>query len=163
MSDILKLYNPANAAALTPEQVEGLQKLTTQELGQLAKAYPNGSGAYLLIVDGSKPASKQLPTLSTFQNLYNLRVKNGMSHYVAFAFKGNYKPQSVAPTRAKRSEVVDLSDTELLSLPGFKTGVGTPKQETIAPETVPVTKVKENVEPKPKNKGGRPKKSTNPK
>lgn len=159
MSDIVKLYNPSNAAALTPEQIEGLQKLTTDEIGQLAKAYPNGTGgAYLLIIDGSKPAGKQLPTLSTFQNLYNLRTKNGMKQYVAFSFKGNYKPQKVnVPMRARRQEVVDLSDTELLTLPGFRTGVGTNKEETIPGETVPVVKVTE------KKKPGRPAKNTNPK
>lgn len=159
MSEIVKIYNPANAAALTPDQIEGLQKLTTEEIGQLAKAYPNGTGgAYLLIIDGSQPANKQLPTLSTFQNLYNLRVRNGMKQFVAFSFKGNYKPQRVnVPMRARRQEVVDLSDQELLTLPGFRTGVGTNKEETIAPETVPVVKVKE------KKPMGRPKKNTNPK
>src|SRR6478735_9235127 len=127
MTDVVKLYNPANAASLTPEQIEGLKNLTTDEIGQLAKAYPNGSfqRAYLLIVDGSKPVAKQLPTLSTFQNLYNLRVKNGLKDFVAIAFKGQYKPVTSVPVRAKRQEVLDLSDTELLTLPGFKTGVGT--------------------------------------
>jgi hypothetical protein len=163
MTDVVKLYNPANAASLTSEQIEGLRTLTTEEIGQLAKAYPNGSiqRAYLLIVDGSKPVAKQLPTLSTFQNLYNLRVKNGFKDHVAIAFKGQYKPVTAVPVRAKRQEVLDLSDTELLTLPGFKTGVGTTKEETIAPETVRVTKVKERTAPK---KTGRPKKdTTNPK
>jgi hypothetical protein len=168
MSDIVKLYNPANAAALTPEQTQGLQNLTTDEIGQLAKAYPNGTGgAYLLIVDSATPAHKQLPRLSTFQNLYNLRTLNGMKGQVAIGFKGNYKPQRVnAPLKAKRQEVVDLSDVELLNLPGFKTGVGTNKEENIPPETVQVTKVKEKkdeTKETPKKKGGRPKKNTNPK
>jgi hypothetical protein len=158
MIDVVKLYNPANAASLTPEQIEGLRNLTTDELKQLAQAYPNGSiqRAYLLIVDGSKPATKQLPSLSTFQNLYNLRTKNGLKDYVAVAFKGAYKPVAQPTSRPKR-EVLDLSDQELLSLPGFKTGKGTPKEETIPPETVTVTKVKEPA------KKGRPKKNTNPK
>jgi hypothetical protein len=158
MIDVVKLYNPANAASLTPEQIEGLRNLTTDELKQLAQAYPNGSiqRAYLLIVDGSKPSTKQLPSLSTFQNLYNLRTKNGLKDYVAVAFKGAYKPVS-QPTSRPRREVLDLSDQELLSLPGFKTGKGTTKEETIPPETVTVTKVKEPV------KKGRPKKNTNPK
>jgi hypothetical protein len=165
MSDIVKLYNPANAAALTPEQTQGLQTLTTEQIGQLAKAYPNGTGgAYLLIVDSAMPAHKQLPRLSTFQNLYNLRTKNGMKGQVAFAFKGNYKPQRVnLPMKTKRQEVVDLSDVELLTLPGFKTGVGTNKEETIPAEMVHVTKVKEKEEVKTPKPKGRPKKNTNPK
>jgi hypothetical protein len=165
MTDVVALYNPANAAALTADQVEGLQKLTTDELGQLAKAYPNGSiqRAYLLIVDGSKPAGKQLPSLSTFQNLYNLRIKNGLKSYVAIGFKGQYKPVTQQPLRVRKSEVLDLSDQELLTLPGFKAGKGTSKEETIAPETVKVTKVKEakpteNKTPKPKKE-----KTTKPK
>jgi hypothetical protein len=159
MTDVFSLYNPANAAALTPEQVEGLQKLTTEELGRLAKAYPNGSiqRAYLLIVDGSKPAAKQLPSLSTFQNLYNLRTKNGLKSYVAVSFKGQYKPVQQQPSRVRKSEVLDLTDQELLTLPGFKTGKGTTKEETIAPETVTVTKVKEKT-PKAPKKTTKPKK-----
>lgn len=139
MSDLVKLYDPANASALTPEQIEGLQKLTSAEIKQLATAYPNMTmnRAYLLIIDGTKPASKQLPALSTFENLYNLREKNGQRNYVAYNFKGVYKPTSVAPVRARRTEVIDLSDTELMVLPGFKVG-----KEKIAGETVPVTKVK---------------------
>lgn len=123
MSDLIKLYNPANAASLTPEQLEGLQKLTSPEIKELALAYPNTTmqRAYLLIIDGSKLASKQLPTLSSFENLWNLREKNGQRQYVAFAFKGNIKVNVPMPLRTAKREVVDLSDTELMSLPGFKT------------------------------------------
>lgn len=136
MSDLVKIYNPANAAALTPDQVAGLQKLTNSELKELAKAYPNVTmqRAYLLIVDTRKPPHKQLPTLSSFENLYNLRTKNAMKSYVAYNFKG-YKPVSkpVAQKSGKRRvEVLDLSDAELLTLPGFK---------SIPVTSVPVKKV----------------------
>lgn len=138
MSDIVKLYNPANAASLTPEQLEGLQKLTSDEIKELAKAYPNATmqRGYLLIIDGTKPASKQIPTLSTFENLWNLRERNGLKNFVPFAFKGTYKPKVVQPVKARKTEVLDLSDQELLSLPGFRTG-----NQKHAGETVTVTKL----------------------
>ncbi len=139
MSDIVKLYNPANASSLTPEQVEGLQKLTSAEIKQLANVYSNSimQKAYLLIIDSSKPIHKQLPALSTFENLYNLREKNGMKTFVAYAFRGNYKPQRVTQVRPKKSEVIDLSDVEIMTLPGFKTF-----NETVPPQEVEVKKVR---------------------
>ena len=126
MTDLVKLYNPASAAALTPDQIAGLQRLTDAELKELAKAYPNISmqRAYLLIIDTRKPAHKQLPTLSSFENLYNLRTKNAMKSYVAYGFKGVNKPKPVnvkGKSVKRKVEVLDLSDAELLSLPGFKT------------------------------------------
>lgn len=142
-SPVVSLYNPANAAALTPEQIDGLQKLTSEEIKQLAKAYPNASmqRGYLLIIDSSKPIDKQLPVLNSFENLYNLRERNGQRNWVAYQFKGNYKPvpviQNIKRTSAKKSEVLDLSDEELMSLPGFKAG-----KEEIQSETVAVKKVR---------------------
>ncbi len=141
MNDIVKLYNPANAAALTPEQLEGLKNLTSSEIKELGDAYPNSTmqRTYLLIVDSTKPAEKQLPTLSTFQNLWNLREKNGLRNYVALNFRGTYKTIN-QPVRAKKSEVLDLSDTELMTLPGFKTASTPAKADT----EVKVTKVKKS-------------------
>lgn len=141
MSDLVKLYNPANSGALTQEQIEGLQKLTSAEIKELAQAYPNGSTGYLLIVDSRKEISKQLPTLSTFQNLYNLRERNGQKHFVAYNFKGNYKPVTVLPTKARKTEVRDLSDEELLTLPGFKAAA-----EKFPEETVVVKKIRKKKE-----------------
>jgi hypothetical protein len=122
--ELIKLYNPANAAALTPEEVENMQNLTSAEIRELAEAYPNKTmqRAYLLIIDKTKPVEKQLPTLNSFENLYNLRERNGLRQYVAYGFKGTYKPRMISPgfTRPRKTEVVDLSDHELLTLPGFK-------------------------------------------
>lgn len=159
MSDLVKLYNPANASALTSEEIDGLQKLTSEEIKELAKEYPNVSmqRAYLLIADSKKPVEKQLPTLSSFENLWNLREKNGQRSWVAIGFKGTYKPSPVQSSlRIKKTEVVDLSETELLSLPGFKqNGVVKKINEDMAnlseflekdiepqPEKVKVTKIR---------------------
>lgn len=140
MTDLVKLYNPANAASLTPEQVASMQNLTSDEIKELASAYPNATmqRAYLLIIDKSKQVDKQLPALSSFQNLWNLRERNGLKNYVAYNFRGNYKEKSIIiNNRQKRSEVLDLSDTELLTLPGFKT-----MNSIIPPKTVRVSKIK---------------------
>lgn len=120
MSEIVKLYNPANAASLTPEQIAGLRNLTSVEIKELANAYPNRTmeRAYLLIVDSTKEESKQLPQLSTFENLWNLREKNAQRQFVAYGFKGIYKTIN---TKNVKHDVLDLSETELMDLPGFKT------------------------------------------
>lgn len=122
MNELVKLYNPANALTLTPEQIQGLQDLTSSEIKELAIAYPNATmqRAFLLIIDKNKPINKQLPALSSYENLWNLRERSGLKSYVAFQFKGTYKPLNVQPTRNKKVEVVDLSNEELLVLPGFK-------------------------------------------
>lgn len=135
MSDLVKIYNPANAGSLSPEQLQGLQELTSSEIRELATAYPNATmqRAYLLIIDKTKPIHKQLPALSSFENLYNLRERNGLRNYVPYAFRSNYKPAQINP-RSKKVEIVDLSDTELMVLPGFKKALPTlpTAAETIA-------------------------------
>lgn len=170
MSDLVKTYNPANATTLTPEQVDAMQRLSSDEIKELAKAYPNGahSRAYLLIIDQRKPADKQLPSLSTFQNLWNLREKNGLKNYVAYRFRDNVKPLAASPTRTGRGvlpkgkTVVDLSDVDLLSLPGFKTGDKEHPAQSVPVkkigEPMTVTNVAEPVEkPAPKKRGPKPK------
>ncbi len=153
MTDIVKLYNPANAATLSQEQLQGLQELTVEQIKELAKAYPNAAhaSAYLLIIDKSKPADKQLPSLSSFENLYNLIVRNGLKTYAAWGFKGNYKPaKQVTRTSRRPADVLDLQDAELMHLPGFKAD-----KEVIPAETVPVVKlpiVKKEAKPKKKKK-----------
>lgn len=140
MIDFIKLYNPANSAALTPQEIQAMQSLTHDQIKQLAKAYPNTSNprAYLMIVDSKKPAEKQLPQLSTFENLYNLITKNGMKSFVPFGFRGGIKQKtSMSKVRVRRSEVLDLSDAELKTLPGFRT------KDTVQPaQEMVVTRVK---------------------
>jgi len=124
MSDIVKLYNPANAAALTAAEIENLQYLTTDEIKELATAYPNGAyqNAYLLIIDTTKDRVRQIPAASSFQNLYNLRAKHGLVNFVIQNFRTNYSRKTIQPVaKGKPGPVLDLSDTELMSLPGFKT------------------------------------------
>jgi hypothetical protein len=165
MSELTKIYNPANAAALTPEQVDAMQQLTSPQILELAKAYPNMTmqRAYLLIIDSKSKAKNQLPTLSTFENLYNLREKNGQRGFVAYGFKGAYKTKATQ-LRPKRSDVLDLSETELMTLPGFKTADSVHPAQTV--EVVKVKRVAMPTEPEvinatqlAKRKPGRPAKT----
>jgi hypothetical protein len=151
MTEIIKLYNPANAASLTTQDLEAMRNLTSAEIKELALAYPNLTmqRAYLLIADSKKPIDKQLLSLSTFENLWNLREKNAQRQYVAYAFKGNVKPRSVINPGAKKSEVLDLSESELMNLPGFKSA-----NKVHPPEDVKVTKVRKesvSISAKPKS------------
>lgn len=141
MTDLVKLYNPANSVSLTSEQITGLQNLSSSEIKELAVAYPNLSmnRAYLLIIDGSKPAEKQLPTLSSFENLYNLREKNGLKNFVAYGFRGTVKANPSINVKSKKQDVLDLSETELMTLPGFKIKSSAPLQ---AGQLPPVENVK---------------------
>lgn len=169
IDDVVKLYNPANASALTKEQIDDLQKLDSAQIKQLAAAYPNGAmggRAYLLIIDSRKPVEKQLPISSTFQNLWNLRERNAQRQWVAYRFRDGYKPAPVANVRRgnvppRKTQVVDLSDTDLMNLPGFKT-----KDKEFPAQTVEVTTIKKEPvkseptqEEKPKAKRGRKPKS----
>lgn len=147
LKELVKLYNPANAAALTPEQITGLQSLTVDQIKELAKAYPNKvfPRAYLFIKDskGKIPMERQLVQAATFENLYNLITKNGLKTWVAVGFRGQTNQITRPGTvRVRRSEVVDLSDAELMTLPGFKLARTNGGEEVIPPEVVPVVKVK---------------------
>lgn len=84
----IDLYNPANAKALTQEQVDAMANFTRDEIKALAEAYPNKSTqpAYLVLKDKSKAANKQSYPLSTFKNLWAL-IRGGNSNYVAFSFR----------------------------------------------------------------------------
>lgn len=168
--EIVKLYNPQNAAGLKPEQIEEMRTLTFDQIKALAKEYPNRtSRAYLYIVDTKSkiPIEKQLPSLSTWENLYNLIAKHNLK-FVATGFRGQVK-QTVRSSnvRPRRSVVVDLSDAELMDLPGFTLPRKNGGVEVIEPEVVQVKKVMkketlENIEKAVTTqpvKRGRPKKS----
>lgn len=116
---LIELYNPTNAASLTPEQVTGLQNLSDAQICALAKAYPNKprGNAYLVLYDKDMPMNKQLFTLSTWNNLCNLRSKMSKKNYVAYTFKalfiqttGNNTQRAAAMPSQK--EVVDISTSE---------------------------------------------------
>lgn len=109
MEDIVKLFNPANAEALTEEQLSSLQGLTYEELKQLAQAYPNqaSGNTYLVLKDKTVGDGKQLNPVSTWANLFNLH-KIGQTQFVAAGFSKNFKK----PKEVKQGPVQDLTSEE---------------------------------------------------
>jgi hypothetical protein len=141
MTDIVKLYNPANAATLSPQELAEMQSLTSAQIKELSLAYPNGmfNRNYLLIIDSGKQIEKQLPSLSSWGSLYNLREKNGQRKWVAYGFVGSKQPRVIiqqSKVNRTKMQVVDLADAELMSLPGFKTS-----NSQIPATQVPVKKI----------------------
>lgn len=132
MNELIKLYNPANSDALTSEQVEAMQHLTTDEIKMLARAFPNTAfqNAYLLIIDKNVDIRKQPPTATSWENLYNLHSRHGLTNWVAYNYRRNIKRVALIPEPiGEVGPVLDLSDTELISLPGFKTAPTTDRNE----------------------------------
>lgn len=98
--DIIKLYDPANAGNLTPDEITAMQNLSKAELDQLAAAYPNKTlgGSYLVLFNKSIPANKQLYPLTTWQNLANLRRNPKKDNFVAFNYAKNFNRKSAKAT-----------------------------------------------------------------
>ena len=58
IQEIVDLFNPANAKALTPEQIQLLETISDEALAALAKAYPNQA-------KGIRPIKIPVPPLIT--------------------------------------------------------------------------------------------------
>lgn len=112
--NIIELYNPRNAAKLTPEQVQAMQDLTLDEIKELAEAYPNQptGNAYLKFYIKSDPADKQRFPLGTWNNLYNLR-KLGKEDILPFGFV-NTKMPFVQTKAGVVKRTVDLGAEEVI-------------------------------------------------
>lgn len=89
---LIEKFNPENAANMTAEDLEIMRALTNDELRVLAAAYPNQPvrKAYLILYDTSvKDQARQLFPLSTWQNLFNVRVGQAMKNLIPWDFKKN--------------------------------------------------------------------------
>lgn len=139
--DFVKIYNPANAKNLTPEQIKDLQSLTDDQLKQLAEAYPNNqSGSNYLILKNVRLADdKQVFQTSTFPNLYNLRTRHNHKHFVAISFASimEYKGiKNVKQTKLPSLPVQDLTAKEISQAEGLKpTPAAIPVAAPQQPET----------------------------
>jgi len=94
--ELIAKYNPANARNLSKEDLAAMRNLTTEELKHLAEAYPNGPRhkAYLVLYDNNVEEGKQIYTLSTWQNLYNVRKFSNLKNLVPHTFRDLFnKPQ----------------------------------------------------------------------
>lgn len=119
---LIQKFNPATLGNLTAEDVEIMRNLTTDQIDVLAKAYPNQPHrkAYLRLYDKNVPAAKQLYSLSTWQNLRNLRKfqsKNNLVAWDAFNLKASVSAPvksmtPVAGAQSPRKKVVDLTPKE---------------------------------------------------
>lgn len=119
---LIQKFNPATLGNLSAEDVEIMRNLTTDQINVLAEAYPNQPHrkAYLRLYDKNVPAAKQLYSLSTWQNLRNLRKfqsKNNLVAWDVFSVKASVSlpvksMTPVAGAQSPRKKVVDLSPKE---------------------------------------------------
>lgn len=123
--ELIQKFNPAAAGQLTEGDIAVLRGLSTDQIGVLAKAYPNSATQrpYLLLHDSSLADNKQLYPLSTWQNLYNLHKFHSRKNFTPFTFKALYTVSRKAPTipgirtaGPGGAKVVDLSSTQAADL-----------------------------------------------
>lgn len=119
--ELIQKFNPARAMQLTDEDIEQLRALSTEQLGVLARAYPNQANQrpYLLLRDSTLEDKKQLYPLGTFQSLYNLHKFHHKTNFSAYTFKVRHQPpkkapalRGVRPTTTPTGKVVDLSASD---------------------------------------------------
>lgn len=120
---LIEKFNPENAANMTAEDLEIMRALTNDELKALAQAYPNQPvrKAYLILYDTSvKDQARQLFPLSTWQNLFNVRVGQAMKNLIPWDFKKNLpnvKNRATArripiAAPAQQRRIIDLTPQE---------------------------------------------------
>lgn len=92
--ELVKIFNPANAGTLSQEDLAIFRDLSDEQIGILAKAYPNSPSRrpYLILYDKNVKPEKQLFSLSTFQNLYNVRKFSNLKNFVPYDFKSAVFP-----------------------------------------------------------------------
>lgn len=103
--ELIAKYNPANARNLTKEDLDAMRHLTNDQLKVLADAFPNGprNRAYLVLYDNNLDEARQINTLSTWQNLYNVRKFSNMKNLVAQNFRETF--QRPGPARRVTANV----------------------------------------------------------
>jgi hypothetical protein len=105
--ELISKYNPANAANLTAEDLEGMRALTDDQLGVLAKAFPNEPSRkpYLLLYDNRVKPEKQIWPPSTWQNLYNVRKFANQKNLLPYTFRSLHNEAKLPATvRAARQQ-----------------------------------------------------------
>lgn len=97
--ELIAKFNPDNAANLSPSDLEEMRALTDDQLGVLAKAYPNvpNRKPYLVLYDGKLKPEKQIWQPSTWQNIYNVRKFANMKHLKPYTFRSLHLQDMVPP------------------------------------------------------------------
>lgn len=122
MSDLIQLYNPQNARALSSKEIEAMQHFSNEQIEELAKAYPNQprGNNYLVLINTQLPANEQVYQLSTWQNLAALRRLN-QGHFSAYSFNTVFNNKDTPKVGVSLpAKVVDLSSADLSQAQGFK-------------------------------------------
>lgn len=103
--ELVKKFNPANAGTLSQEDLEIFRGLSNDELKVLAQAYPNSPSRkpYLILYDNNVKPEKQLFSLSTYQNLYNVRKFSNLNNFVPYDFRSVVFPTKTRPITQKVS------------------------------------------------------------
>jgi hypothetical protein len=119
--NILEIYNPANAASLTDEQITAMRSLSVEQIAELAKAYPNGptGNSYLRLHDKNLADDKQIYPLSTWQNLHNLH-KISNFNFTPISFTKNYVAPVLTMTNNVPPRTKDLADADVAGAEGLK-------------------------------------------
>lgn len=134
MTDIIKIYNPDAAKQLAKADVAAMMELTTDQIKELAKAYPNKptGNAYLILYDKQKKEKDQLYSLSTWGNLANLH-KMGKTNFAAFTFRSLFNQAAAVQ---KVAAVQDLTPDQVkAAIGGVKKGVDQNLKEDKAAKT----------------------------
>lgn len=86
---LVEKFNPANGANLSAEDLAIMKNLTDEQIGILAKAYPNTPGrrSYIRLYDTAIKPEKQIFQLSTWQNLNNLRKFSNKKNLVPYDYQ----------------------------------------------------------------------------
>lgn len=150
-----KTYNPQTSASLKKADLDAMRNLTSEEISELAKAYPNkaSQNAYLVLADKTKEDKDQIYPLSTWQNLHDLH-KIGQTNFVAAGFKDAFeRPVGDVPTAPAQ----DLTGEDLTKAEGTKTAAAQKVVEGQGPDgTAPAQTVSETkTPPKAPSKGGK--------
>lgn len=121
--ELIQKFNPANAANLTQEDIALMRTLSDDQIGVLAKAYPNDpmGRPYLLLYDTTLGEKKQIYQPSTWQNLNNVRRYSNQKKFMPFTFRSLFivpkkAPSLRVPSRPVPGQVVDLSARDAAAL-----------------------------------------------
>lgn len=117
---LIEKFNPANGANLSAEDLAIMKSLTDEQIGILAKAYPNTPGrrSYIRLYDTAIKPEKQIFQLSTWQNLNNLRKFSNKKNLVPYDYQtpgakvNQLKPMAGKKIVAPKRVVVDLTAQE---------------------------------------------------
>lgn len=150
--ELIQKFNPNNWQSLTDDDRKVLRELSTEQIGVLAKAYPDNpqKRSYLVLHDKKLTDNKQLYQMSTFEKLYNLRKYSNMSNFSVFDFLENWKqthikqqPQGIRRVATQTTRVpVDLTPAQAKEIINKEVGKRAAPVKTTTTPAAPAPPVK---------------------